>query len=92
LKQGEALARQEPETHTWYAVQLDAQTFDIFDTFATDVGQQAHLNGPIAAALMANAEALLTEANAEALLTEANAEALLAEAPEINFTDVLAVK
>ena len=31
------------------------------DAFADDSGRQAHLNGPIAAALMKNAEALLSE-------------------------------
>jgi len=34
-------------------------TFGIFDTFEAEEGRQAHLNGPIAAALMANASALL---------------------------------
>jgi len=53
------LAQQEPATITWYAIQLGPATFGIFDTFPDDAGRQAHLNGPIAAALMAHAADLL---------------------------------
>lgn len=53
------MAQNEPATVTWYAVQLGPSTFGIFDTFPDDTGRQAHLNGPIAAALMANAKELL---------------------------------
>ncbi len=56
-----ALAQQEPDTLTWYAIRIDHSTFGIFDTFPHDAGRQAHLNGPIAAALMANAAELLAE-------------------------------
>ncbi len=61
LNGGLALANGEPLTVTWYAVKFNENTFGIFDTFGTDEGRDAHLNGPIAAALMANAEALLAE-------------------------------
>ena len=37
-------------------------TFWIVDAFPSDVERQAHLTGPIAAALMENAEALLAVA------------------------------
>ena len=53
------LAQQEPATITWYAIQLAPVTFGIFDTFPDEAGRQAHLNGPIAAALMAHAADLL---------------------------------
>ncbi|WP_199736720.1 putative quinol monooxygenase [Fibrisoma montanum] len=56
------LAEAEPNTVTWYAARIDEQTFIIFDTFPDDEGRQAHLSGPIAAALMAHAEELLAEA------------------------------
>ncbi|MEO6760293.1 MAG: antibiotic biosynthesis monooxygenase [Saprospiraceae bacterium] len=56
-----ALAQQEPDTLTWYAIRIDSSTFGIFDTFPGESGRQAHLNGPIAAALMANASELLAE-------------------------------
>ncbi len=59
LKSALPLAQQEDGTIKWYALQLDDSTFGIFDTFADDDGRRAHLDGPIAAALMENAEALL---------------------------------
>lgn len=55
------LAQAEPATTTWYAIRLGPSTFGIFDTFPDDSGRQAHLNGPIAAALMANASELLSQ-------------------------------
>ena len=61
LESGLALANQEPRTTTWYGVQLGPSTFGVFDTFPDDAGRKAHLEGPIAAALMANAEALLSK-------------------------------
>ena len=56
-----SLANQEPLTVTWYAVKFNENTFGIFDTFASDEGRDAHLNGQIAAALMAKADELLAE-------------------------------
>lgn len=61
LKGGLPLAEQEPATITWYAVKIGPSTFGIFDTFPDDAGRQAHLSGPIAAALMAQADELLAE-------------------------------
>ena len=55
------LAQEEPATITWYAIRLGPSTFGIFDTFLDDSGRQAHLSGPIAAALMANADELLAQ-------------------------------
>lgn len=56
------LANAEEGTTAWFALRFDEATFGIFDAFADDSGRQAHLNGPIAAALMAHADALLSEA------------------------------
>jgi quinol monooxygenase YgiN len=61
LKSALSLAQEERETVTWYAIQFDPATFGIFDTFAAESGRQAHLNGRIAAALMAKASDLLAE-------------------------------
>ena len=61
LKQGEAMAAEEPETTAWFAVRLGEAEFAIFDVFPGDAGRDAHLNGPIAAALMAQAADLLAE-------------------------------
>jgi quinol monooxygenase YgiN len=55
LASARPLAVKEPGTVTWYAGRIDAQTFVIFDTFRTQSGREAHLKGPIAAALMAHA-------------------------------------
>jgi quinol monooxygenase YgiN len=62
LRSGLALAQREAGTLQWFAVRFDRRTFAIFDTFAAEDGRQAHLSGPIAAALMANAAELLAEA------------------------------
>ena len=56
------LAIAETDTVSWYAIQLDGQTFGIFDTFPHDEGRQKHLSGQIATALMANASDLLATA------------------------------
>ena len=53
------LAQDEPATTAWFAIKLDDSTYGIFDVFPDDHGRQAHLNGPIAAALMEKADELL---------------------------------
>lgn len=55
LMQGLELARQEATTPAWFALRLGPSTFGVFDAFADEAGRQAHLNGPIAQALMAQA-------------------------------------
>lgn len=59
LKSALPLTQQEPKTTNWYAVKLGPSSFGIFDTFPDEAGREAHLNGEIARALMANAPALL---------------------------------
>lgn len=59
LKQGLQLAHQETTTPLWFALRLGPSTFAVFDAFADESGRQAHLNGPIATALMAQAPDLL---------------------------------
>lgn len=56
-----ALANQEAATAAWYALKFGPSTFGIFDAFAAEAGRQAHLNGQIAAALMAKAPELLAQ-------------------------------
>lgn len=62
LKQGLQLANQETTTPVWFALQLGPTTFAIFDAFNDEAGRQAHLTGPIAKALMAQAANLLASA------------------------------
>jgi quinol monooxygenase YgiN len=59
LKQGLQLANQETTTPLWFALRLGPTTFAIFDAFRDEAGRQAHLDGPIARALMAQAPTLL---------------------------------
>ena len=61
LKSALPLAQQETGTVTWYAFAEDEGSFGIFDTFDTEAARQAHLEGPIAKALMAKASELLSE-------------------------------
>jgi quinol monooxygenase YgiN len=55
------LAQAEPATIVWFALRLSKGEFGIFDAFPDEAGRAAHLNGPIAAALMAKAGELLAE-------------------------------
>jgi quinol monooxygenase YgiN len=59
LKSAVQLAEAEPGTVAWYAVKMGGGRFGIFDTFPDEAGRDAHLNGEIAKALMANAKDLL---------------------------------
>src|SRR5262245_61468978 len=58
LMQGLQMANQEATTPLWFALRLGPSTFGVFDSFQDESGRQAHLNGPIAQALMANAPSL----------------------------------
>jgi quinol monooxygenase YgiN len=55
------LAQAEAGTVNWYAARTSPTTFWIFDTFGDEDARQAHLNGEIAAALMAKADELLAQ-------------------------------
>lgn len=61
LKSALPLAQQEQQTVTWYAFAEDEGSYGIFDTFDSEAGRQAHLDGPIAKALMSKAGELLAE-------------------------------
>lgn len=61
LETGLALANRETTTPTWFALRLGPATFGVFDAFVDESGRQAHLNGPIAKALMAQAPELLAK-------------------------------
>ncbi len=60
---GLALVNQEPQTVSWFAFQIDNNTFGIYDTFEVEEGRQAHLTGEVAKALLANAGDLLENFN-----------------------------
>lgn len=60
LEKGLELANQEATTPLWFGLRVGPSTFAVFDSFRDESGRQAHLNGPIAQALMANAAAMLS--------------------------------
>jgi len=61
LKDGLPLVQQEPATVAWFGIRMGPSTFGIFDAFPDEAGRQAHLNGKVAAALMAKAPELLAK-------------------------------
>jgi quinol monooxygenase YgiN len=62
LAKARDLVMAETGTVVWFAVRFDKATFAIFDAFNDEAGRNAHLNGAVAAALMANAADLLATA------------------------------
>ncbi|CAN5837819.1 antibiotic biosynthesis monooxygenase [soil metagenome] len=60
LNGGLGLVNEEPETIVWFALKFDDSTFGIFDAFEEELGRDAHLNGKVAAALMAKAVELFS--------------------------------
>ena len=60
LKQGAEMAKAEHGTVTWYGIKEDDGSYAVFDTFDDESGRDAHLNGDIAKALMANASTLFS--------------------------------
>ena len=62
LASARSLVMAETGTVAWFAMRFDKATFAIFDAFNDEAGRTAHLNGAVAAALMANAAELLAAA------------------------------
>src|ERR1700759_273747 len=61
LRDGLALVNEEPATTAWFALRLGPTTYGIFDVFPDEAGRQAHLDGKVAAALMAKAADLFVQ-------------------------------
>jgi quinol monooxygenase YgiN len=61
LKSALPLVDAEPGTISWFAIQQGPSSFAIFDTFEDENGRNTHLNGKVAAALMARAGELLAQ-------------------------------
>jgi quinol monooxygenase YgiN len=62
LKQGAEMSKKETGTVNWFGLKEGAGHYSVFDTFNDEAGRDAHLNGEIAKALMANAATLFSEA------------------------------
>jgi quinol monooxygenase YgiN len=61
LRSALPLVEAEPGTVSWYAIKEGPSSFAIFDTFNDEAGRDAHLNGKVAAALMAKAADLFAK-------------------------------
>ncbi len=61
LAGGLPVVQDEPDTIAWFAIRMGPTTFGIFDAFPGDAGRQAHLSGPLAAALMQKAPELFAQ-------------------------------
>jgi quinol monooxygenase YgiN len=59
LRGARSIVEQEPETLNWYALQFDARTFAIFDTFPGHAGRLKHLTGGVGRALIVKTFTLL---------------------------------
>jgi quinol monooxygenase YgiN len=55
------LVQQESGTTAWFALRFNRSDFGIFDAFPSDAERDVHLNGAVAKALFAKADALLDE-------------------------------
>ncbi|RQS76989.1 antibiotic biosynthesis monooxygenase [Burkholderia sp. Bp8963] len=59
LTAGFELTNREAGTPIWFALKLSPTTFGVFDAFASEEDQQAHLAGDMANALMARVDEML---------------------------------
>ena len=62
LRDAVPLVEEEPQTIVWFAFRTGESSFAIVDVFPDAAGRQAHLDGPVAAALIEKAPELLTAA------------------------------
>jgi quinol monooxygenase YgiN len=61
LESAVALANAERGTVHWFALRFGPTSFGVFDTFADETGRRAHLEGPIAQALVTKGAELFSE-------------------------------
>lgn len=59
LKSAVPQVQAEPATSAWFALRFGRGEYGIFDAFASEAGRQAHLEGRVASALMAQTPQLL---------------------------------
>lgn len=60
LASARPLVDSEPGTLVWFGFRIDESRFGIFDAFTDAAGRAAHLEGPVAEALLAKADELLS--------------------------------
>jgi quinol monooxygenase YgiN len=61
LRSALPLVRQEAGTTAWFAIRFGRSEYGIFDAFPDEAAREAHLAGPVAKALLGQADALLAE-------------------------------
>jgi len=61
LRSALPIVRQEAATTAWFALRFGRSDYGIFDVFPDEAGRDAHLTGPVAQALMAQADALFAK-------------------------------
>ena len=61
LRSALPLVRQEPATTAWFAIRFGRSEYGIFDVFPDEASREAHLAGPVAMALMDQADALFAQ-------------------------------
>jgi quinol monooxygenase YgiN len=61
LRSALSLVRQEADTTAWFALRFGRSEYGIFDVFPDEAGREAHLAGPVAKALLGQADALFAE-------------------------------
>lgn len=62
LREALPLVEDEPDTVAWFGIRTGESSFAIVDAFPDHAGRQAHLDGPVAAALRERADELLSSA------------------------------
>ena len=61
LKSARTMVRDEPATTAWFGIRFGRSEYGIFDVFPDDAGRAAHLDGPVAKALMQQTETLFVD-------------------------------
>lgn len=61
LEGARSVVEQEEGTRAWFAIQMDASTFGVFDVFPDDGARQTHLAGGVGQALAERGEELFSE-------------------------------
>lgn len=65
LVSARSIVEAEPDTTSWFALQMGRGEYGIFDAFPDDAGRDAHLGGGVVAALQQHADLLDGEPNIE---------------------------
>jgi hypothetical protein len=65
LEEARSIVIEEPGTTAWFAIQIGASTFGVFDVFPDEEARDAHLAGGVGQALGPNTGVLFSEPSIE---------------------------